>query len=71
MGPQGPLQLLRVWRMGWMPWAPSAAAEGSCLRAAEVLAGVVCLPLSPGCLPISWERLSDPHIKEVRAWEGS
>lgn len=66
-GPEEPLQLLRVWLMGSMP----VGTERCCLGAVFAGRGVVFPPPSPGCVPIICESLSDPNIKEVRAWKGS
>ena len=64
-GPEEPLQLLRVRRRGRCLWAASATASGTGLREGRRFASP-----SPGSLPVSWERRSDPNVKRSESSEG-
>lgn len=66
-GPEEPLQLLRVWLMGSMPVGTKRCFLGYVLACVCVCGGGCFASPSPGCMPISWERISDPNIKEVSA----
>lgn len=56
---------MRVRLLGSMPVGTAPLPRGRLAGGGGVLPPTP----TPGCSPVSWERVSDPYVKEVRAPE--